>query len=102
MSSTNVFSPIAAYSINVTDASGGANITIDGSAPIVRMYTKGAGEVFVSWGNGNQTVTTSAYMVSMPAGSAPEPFNKGPATKMAAVCATGETATLRIVVGVGE
>lgn len=101
MASIDVFSPVAAYSISATDSSGSNNTTVDGSAPVVRLYNKGTGEVFVGWGTTNQAVTTSAYKVSVGAGST-EVFNKGPATKIAAVCATGETATLRIVVGVGQ
>jgi hypothetical protein len=101
MSSVNVFAPVSAYSISATSGSGSTNTTIDGDAPVVRLYNKGPGEVFVSWGKTDQAVTTTAYKVSIGPGST-EVFNKGPATKMAAVCATGETATLRIVVGVGE
>lgn len=104
MATQDVFAPVVSYTLAATDASGTTNVTIDGNSPVVRLYNKSTtNEVFVGWGTTDQTVTATApnYRVSLPPGGV-EVFLKGPATKIAAICATGETATLRIVVGLGE
>lgn len=83
-------------SIAATQTTGSA--TVPAEAPTMRVFNAGPATVFVRWGVGAQTALTTD--VAIPVGAV-EMFYKGNANTVAAICATGSTATVYLTPGTG-
>lgn len=94
---TKLFTPGATVSISATSTSGSASVTAANNS--VRVDNLGPNKVFIRWGAGAQTAVTTDMPVP---NGATEIFDKGRADTLAAICASGETATLYVTSGEGE
>ena len=96
------FSPAIGKSVHTqtlsaTQSSGSKSI--DRDDPQIRICNAGGSTAFIRWGVGAQTaVTTDMPMLS----GTVEVFNKGIADTIAAICASGQTATLYLTLGNGQ
>lgn len=96
---SNLFQPMPGKSTSISATATTASASVDATAPQVRLYNAGSQKCHVRWGIGAQTAVTTDMVL---AAGAIETFHKGAADTIAAICATGETATLYITPGVGE
>lgn len=99
---SSVFAPKSGETFNISATSTSASVTmtaIAAGADNLRIYNAGSGTVFVRMGRGAQTADAS-NSVPIPAGSV-ECFFKGGADTVAAVCASGNTATVYFTPGEG-
>ena len=95
---TQLFTPGATASISATSTSGSASVTAANNS--VRVVNLGPNKAFIRWGVGAQTAVASTDMPVH--NGATEIFDKGRADTLAAICASGETATLYLTSGEGE
>lgn len=102
----DVFAPLElGFSMAVTDASGATTATLVASRSQVVIHNDGASTAYVNWGQGATEATSTAsnggWKVSCPANSV-QTFTKGANTLITAICAAGQTTTLRVMQGTGE
>lgn len=101
MSATDIFTPTGStVSISATQTTGSVSLTdpVAGNSPNVRIWNSGASTAFIRWGVGAQTAVTT----DLPLGSGQvENFFKGQADTFAAICASGQTATVYFTPGTG-
>lgn len=87
----------ATVTLSATQANTQGTLTVQSGQ--VRVYNAGTNKAFIRWGSGAQTATTADMPV---APNTVECFSKGPTDLgIAAICATGETATLYFTPGEG-
>jgi hypothetical protein len=100
--SINVFAPKRGETVNIAATATSASVTLSDSATNssnMRVYNAGPSTVFLRVGVAAQTASATADM-PIPAGGV-ENFYKGKADTVAAVCASGGTATVYLTPGEG-
>ena len=98
---TQGFTPVETKTLSGTDTSSSVTFTTatGGAVSQIRVVNTGANTVFLRWGTSAQTAV-AATDLPVPAGAV-EIFNKGHATIVAGICASGQTATVYISAGEG-
>ena len=87
----------ATVTLSATQANTQGTLTVQSGQ--IRIYNAGTNKAFVRWGTGAQTATTADMPI---APGTVESFSKPPADLgIAAICSTGETATLYFTPGEG-
>ena len=86
-----------AKTLSATSTTG--STTLAPECPQVRIKNAGPNDAFVVWGKGTQTALATHMAIG--AGTI-ECFTKQDAETIAAICASGQTATLQIICGTGD
>ncbi len=95
----NLFTPIQGATVSISATSVNAQGTLTFNSAQARIANTGTNVAFVRWGATAQTATT-ADMPILP--GTVEVFSKDPShLNFAAICASGETATVRVTPGEG-
>lgn len=93
------FTPQYASTVTLSATSANTQGTFTLPASVVRVYNAGTNKVFIRFGSGAQTATTTDMPV---APSTVEVFSKNPTDLgIAAICAATETATVYFTPGEG-
>lgn len=98
MATNKLFTPSTGAGVSISATTTSASATVSAAQRDVRIVNAGTAAVFVRFGTGTATATTSDMY--MPAGAI-EVFDKGTNDKVAAITASG-TATVYIVTGEGQ
>jgi len=99
----DVFQQKIGKTTSISATSTSASVTLDSvgaAAENLRVFNAGPNTVFITWGVGSATATTTTNL-PIPAGGV-ENFFKGPgADTVAAICASTQTATVYFTPGEG-
>lgn len=102
MASSDIFA-VGGSTASISVTSTSASTTLDPcnalTNQVIRIYNVGPNTAFLRWGNGSQTAVTTDTPIPM---GAIENFFKGSSDTIAAVCASGQTATVYVTPGNGH
>jgi hypothetical protein len=95
---TKTFAPSGADTVQLAATAASASVSLDPNSSVVRVFNAGPNIAYLQFGGTGVTSTTAKMPIA--AGNT-ELFTKGVQAKVAAICDTGNTATLFFTAGEG-